>query len=52
MKIIIVSAVTAAVVSGICCKISAVHTFNVIDGYVKEFVEIAKRSIWNARSDK
>ncbi len=49
MENIIVSAVTAMIVSIICCKITAVHTFKVIDGYVKSLIEMAKESIRDTR---
>lgn len=42
---IILSAGIAVIVSMICNKILAVHTFNVIDGYVRELVEMTKKSI-------
>lgn len=49
MENIIVSAVTAIIVSIIYCKIAAVHTFKVIDGYVKSLIEMAKESIRDTR---
>ena len=42
------SAIIAVVVSVVCNTILAVHTFNVIDGYVKELIEMAKNSIRDA----
>ena len=45
MKEIILPAVIALVVSAIYCKISAVYTFRVIDGYVKNVITMAKESI-------
>ena len=42
----------AAVVSAIVSKIIAVHTFNVIDDYVKDVVDMAKESIRNAHFNK
>lgn len=52
MENIIVPAITAIIVSGIYCKISAVHTFNVIDGYVKDLIEMVKKSLRDARFNK
>lgn len=51
VETILVSVVASTVVSVICCKISAAHTFNVIDGYVKDMIELAKKSIRNAHID-
>ena len=45
MENVIISAVTALAVSVIYNKISAVHTFEVIDGYVREVIELAKQSM-------
>lgn len=52
IKTIMVAAVTALVVSAIYGKVSAVHTFNVIDGYVKDLFELLRQSIRNASIDK
>lgn len=45
MKTVIVAAVTAFIVAFIYGKISAIHTFNVIDSYVKETIDLIKKSI-------
>lgn len=52
MKTIIVAAVTSTIVSVICCNISAKVTFNIIDKYVAEMVDLAKESIRNAYFNK
>lgn len=52
MECIVVSAITALVVSAVYNKISAVHTFNVIDGYVREIIEMVKGLIRNTSIDK
>lgn len=41
----IAPALIALIVSVVCCKISAAYTFKVIDGYVKDVIELAKKSI-------
>lgn len=48
MKEIITAAVIAAVVSVICCKISAQTTFNIIDKYVADMIHLAKDAIRDA----
>ncbi len=45
---VMIPAAVAAATSLICCKISAAHTLDVIDGYVKEMIELAKKSIRDA----
>lgn len=45
MKTIIESAVIALMVSAVYGKISAAHTFKVIDSYVKDMIETAKKLI-------
>lgn len=52
MNEIIVSAAVSLVVSAVYCKISAVHTLDVIDGYVKSVIDMAKKSIRDANSDE
>jgi len=52
MKIIMTAAVTAFIVSIICCRISASVTFKIIDKYVADMIKIAKESIRNTYSDK
>lgn len=52
MADIVVTVIVALAVSVVSCKISAAHTFNVIDGYVKEVIELAKKSIRDAYIDK
>lgn len=47
MDYVVVSAITALVVSAVYNKISAVHTFNVVDGYVREVIEMVKGLIRN-----
>lgn len=49
---IIIAAATAFIVSVVCCKVSALVTFKVIDKHVVDIIEIAKESIRNAYSDK
>ncbi len=48
MKEIITAAVIAAVVSVICCKISAKTTFNIIDKYVADMIHLTKDAIRDA----
>lgn len=48
MKTVIIAAATSLVVSAVYNKISAVHTFNVIDGYVKNIIYMTKELIRNA----
>lgn len=45
-------ALIALVVSIVTNKILAIHTFKIIDGYVKGLFEITKESIRNAYSSK
>ncbi len=52
MKIIVTAAVTATIVSVICCNISAKITFNIIDKYVANMIDLAKELIRNAYIDK
>lgn len=52
MENVIISAVTAFVVSTIYNKISAAHTFEVIDGYVRDVIDLAKQSISDAKINK
>ncbi len=52
MKIIIIAAVTATIVSVICCNISARITFNIIDKYVTNMIDLAKGLIRDAYSGK
>lgn len=49
---ILTSAIVAIIVSAIYCKISAANTFSVIDGYVKDMIELAKKSIGDAYLNK
>ena len=49
MENVIISAVTAFVVSAIYNKVSAAHTFEKIDGYVRDVIELAKQSIRDAK---
>lgn len=44
----LISALIALGVSIIANKLLAIHTFKVIDGYVKELFEISKKSIRDA----
>ena len=48
MNALIIAAVTATIVSIICCNISAKVTFNIIDKYVADMIDLAKESIRNA----
>lgn len=48
----VASAMIAFGVSVVANKILAIHTFKVIDGYVKGLLEITKESIRNAYSGK
>lgn len=50
--VIIVSAITSVIVSAIIGKITAVHTFYVIDGYVEKMIEMTKQLIRNTRLDE
>lgn len=52
IEVIAISAMTSLIVSVLCCKISAAYTFKVIDGYVKDMIEIAKKSIRDTYFDK
>lgn len=52
MQTIFVAAVTAFVVSVICCRISASVIFKIIDKYVADVVDVAKESIRNAYTSK
>lgn len=45
MKEILIPAIVSLFVSAVYCRISADWTFKIIDDYVKEVVEIAKKSI-------
>lgn len=52
IKEIFIAAVTAIAVSVICCNISARVTFQKIDKYVADMVDLAKKSIRDAHFDK
>ncbi len=52
IKEVIIAAVTAMVISVICCNISARVTFNKIDKYVADMIDLAKESIRNAYINK
>lgn len=52
MKEILVCVSICILVTIITNRILAIHTFKVIDGYVKELFEITKESIRDAYSDK
>ena len=49
---IIITVVTALAVSIIYCRISAIHTFNVIDGFVNEIIDLVKALVKNTDSNK
>ena len=49
---VIIATVTATIVSVICCNRSARVTFNVIDKYVADMINLAKESIRNAYLNK
>ena len=49
---IIIAVVTALAVSIIYCRISAIHTFNVIDGFVNEIIDLVKALVKNTDSNK
>lgn len=49
---IIIPAIVSLVVTIICNRLLAIHTFKVIDTYVKELFEITKKSIRNAYPNK
>ncbi len=44
--------VISVIVSVVCNRILAIHTFKVIDGYVKSIIDMAKESIRNTYFDK
>jgi hypothetical protein len=52
MFVVIIAAATAAVVSIVCCKISAIRNFDAIDKYVVDMIELAKESIKDAYLNK
>ena len=52
ISVIVLAAVTAIIISVICCNISAKVTFVVIDKYVGDMIELAKDSIRDAYSGK
>lgn len=52
VKEILVCVFICILVTIITNRILAIHTFKVIDGYVKELFEITKESIRDAYSDK
>ncbi|MCI9681386.1 MAG: hypothetical protein HFI26_08370 [Lachnospiraceae bacterium] len=49
---VIVATITAVITSMICCNISAVKTFNIIDEYVKDLIESTKQLIRETYFDK
>ena len=49
---LIVAAATAIAVSIVCCNISAIKTFNTIDGYVKDMINSTKQLIRDTYLDK
>lgn len=52
MKVIVAAAVVSLIVSVVCGKITAAYTFKIIDGYVRDIIEVAKKSIRDAYIDK
>lgn len=52
MNTIITAATTAVIVSVVCCKIMSRIIFEIIDKYVKDMVELAKKSIRDAYRGK
>ena len=52
MKIIIIAAVTAGIVSVICCNVKMHKEFEIMDKYVKDMFELAKSSIRDAYTRK
>lgn len=52
MKELVVCVAICTLVTVIVNRILAIHTFKVIDGYVKELFEITKESIRDAYSGK
>ncbi len=52
MWTMITAAITAFIVSVICCRISAAVTFKIIDRYVADMIDMAKGSIRDAYLDK
>lgn len=52
MEIIIIAAVTAGIVSVICCNVKMYKEFKVLDKYVKDMIELAKSSIRDAYTRK
>lgn len=49
---ILIPSIVSLVVTVICNRLLTIHTFKVIDTYVKELFEITKKSIRNAYSSK
>lgn len=52
MREIIIAAVTATVISVICCNMSAKVIFDKIDKYVEDMINLAKESIRNTYINK
>lgn len=52
METILVSVITSALITTIICKILAVYTFEVIDDYVKNMIDVAKKLVRDAHFDK
>ncbi len=52
IDVIVITAVTAIIVSVICCNISAIIILNIIDRYVKDMIRLAKESIRNVYVNK
>lgn len=52
MQTIFIAAATACITSVVCCRISALATFRIIDKYVADMIETAKESIRNACFNK
>ncbi len=52
MQTIFIAAATACITSVVCCRISALVTFRIIDKYVVDMIETAKESIRNTYINK
>lgn len=52
MQTVITAAATAFIVSVVCCRISASITFEIIDKYVADMIDMTKKLIWDTYVNK
>ena len=52
MREVLTAAAVSLAVSVIYNRIAAIHTFNVIDGHVREMIDVVEKLVWDACLNK